>query len=354
MTKLRFVLGDKDDRYLKRLSDYISFRYGDRIELYTFTEKQLLESFLTENKVNGVFVGKGFIEVKEHITPATCFAYLSEGIETESYENIVILVKYQSADALVKEMIALCSEQVAEVYQGKNTDGRGKIILFESPLGGVGTTLSAAACACYFVRHGKKALYLNLEQFGSVEGIFQGEGRFDLRNVIYDLKSRKVNLHLKLESIIREDDTGVCFIEPCSQPIDLQSFTEDEARHLLKILSGEDGYDAVILDRNSHLDGMSHVLREMADEIVLVTAENRIQNDKLQKFLHAIRLTEEKLQLEIWDKLQILYSRYEERSGFRTEKIPIPALGRLPEIEGITEKQMLERFAAEDIFRKLL
>lgn len=354
MTKLRFVLGDKEDRYLKRLSDYISFRYGDRIELYTFTEKQLLESFLTENKVNGVFAGKGFLEVREHITPTTCFAYLSEGIETENYENIVMLVKYQNADALVKEMIALCSEQVAEVYQGKNTDGRGKIILFESPLGGVGTTLAAAACAYYFAGHGKKALYMNLEEFGSVKGIFQGEGRFDFRDIIYALKSRKVNLHLKIESIIREDSTGVFYIEPCSQPVDLQSFTEEEAKHFLKILLEEGGYDAVIIDRNSRLDSMSYVLREIADEIVLVTVEERIQNDKLQKFIHAIKLTEEKMQLEICNKLQILYNGYDARSAFRADKTLIPALGRLPKIEGIAEKQMIERFAAEDVFRKLL
>ncbi len=355
MTKLRFVLGDKDDRYLKRLSDYITFRYGDKIELYTFTEKQLLNSFLTEHKANGVFVGKGFMEVRKYVASAACFAYLSEGIETENYEDTMIFVKYQSADALVKEMIALCSEQVSEVYPGKHTNGNGKVILFESPVGGVGTTLTAAACAYYFTGQGKKTLYLNLEEFGSVKGIFQGDGRFEFRDAVYALKSRKTNLHLKLESIIREDDTGVFFIEPCSQPVDLQSFTEEEARRFLKILSEEEDFDAVIIDRNSRLDSMSYKLREIADDIVLVAAEQRMQNEKIQKLMQAIKLEEEKLQLKICDKLQILYNGYAAEIGFRVDnKIAIPALGRLPKTEGATEKQILERFAAEDIFRKLL
>lgn len=352
MTKLRFVLGDRDERYLKRLSNYITFHYKDRIEIYTFTELDLLGSFIEKNRINAVFVGKGFMEIQEKITPQMIFAYLSEGIETEDYSGIVVLMKYQSADALIKEMIALCSEQITDVLQGRKAGG--KMILFESPIGGIGTTLAAAACACYFSRHGKKALYLNLEQFGVTNHIFQGEGRFDFSDIIYALKSKKVNLHLKFESIIRRDHSGTFFIEPCEQSMDLQSLTQEEAIRLIETLLDEDGYDALIIDKNSTLESFDNLLRKEADAIVLVADAGGRQKEKIQKFIHAMKITEERSQVALCDKLQILYNRYDGIHLWNETESSVQNLGRLPELNQTAEKRILERFVTEGVFETLL
>lgn len=353
MTKLRFVLGDSDEKFLKRFSDYVTFHYGDKLEIYIFTEMELLGEFIQENRVNGVFAGKDFLDIRQKIKRDTVFAYLSAGIETEQKEGVVTFIKYQSADALVKEMMSLCSEQVVEVRQRRNGEN-GKIILFESPAGGVGTTLAAVACACNFSRHGKKTLYLNLERFGSLDGILKGDGKSDFSDVLYALKSKRTNLFLKLESIVRQDISGIFFIEPCSQPMDLGSLTKDEADHLFDTLLGEGGYDAVILDRNSGLEEFDTMFRKMADEIILVADADGKQTEKLKKFFAAISYMEEKVQEELCSKMKLLYNRYHGKDICHEFEKSIRSLGRLPRLDGLPENHIIERFAAETFFEKLL
>lgn len=353
MTKLRLVIGDRDEKYIKRLSDYITFHYGEKIEIYSFTELGLLEAFLQKNQVNSVLVGKSFLRIRETIPQKTVFVYLSEGIETENHENMHTLLKYQSVDALVKEIMSLCSEQISGLFSGKRPGERGRVILFESPAGGVGTTTIAASCAIYFARQGKKVLYVNLESFGGTEDIFSCEGRFDFGDVIYALMSRKANLSLKLESVVKQDISGVCFIEPCRKPMDLRSLKAEDAVTLFETLSGDGIYDYIIVDRNSGLESLDDTLRGLADEIILVTNGYAAENRKLQKFYQTICIYEEKENAAISGKMKILYNEFSNQMSQKLEGEQPAVLGGFPRFERMTQKRIVEQLAAKDVFGKL-
>lgn len=351
MTKLRFVLGDGDERYLQRLSDYISFHYAERIEVYSFSKPGLLAEFIQAGRVNGVFIGKGFTNIKGQISGSMAFAYLAEGIETEEKGDIPVLMKYQDAETLVKEMLALCSEQVMEALPGNPAIGGGKVVLFESPMGGSGTTLLSAAYAGYLSRNGKKAVYLNMERFGAVSSILSGAGRFDFGDAIYALKSKKTNLRLKLQSIIRKDTLGAYFIEPCAQPLDFDSLDLEDAKTLLSALR-EEGFDAVVLDRGSGLASFDTFLRKAADQIILVLDESRMRNEKAVKFLNAIKVQEEREEMDIRGKMQIVYNRCKSRHAHMPVE-NMPVLGKFPELSKASEQGVLESMIMEGMFSYL-
>lgn len=354
MTKLRIIIGDRDEKYIKKLADFISLYYSDKIELYSFTEMGLLSDFIQKNKVNGVFVGKSFIDVKQEIPANMAFAYFTEGIETEKYDNVCALIKYQSADSLIKEMIALCSEQISDLYAGKSGDGKGKVYLFESPSGGVGTTTLACACAYFMCRQEKKVLYLNMENFGTVNTLFAADGRYDFGDVIYALKSPKGSLDLKLESIVKQDISGAFFIEPCKYASDMKSMSSAELSLLLETMIGDGLYDYIIVDRNSGLDEIDFTLRRFADDIILVSDGAALANHKLEKLYQAIEVYEKNEEVLLGSKLQILYNKYSSGISRKLELDCVETLGGFPRFEHMTEKMIMEQMAAKEVFQKLL
>ena len=86
--------------------------------------------------------------------------------------------------------------------------------------GGVGGSSAAAACAMRFAQKGKRALYLNLERFGSADVFFSAEGSSSLGDVIYAVKSQKGNLEIRLESSVKRDGSGVFFFSPPKLALD--------------------------------------------------------------------------------------------------------------------------------------
>lgn len=353
MTKLRFVIADKDEKYIGRLAEFIGLHHSDKIEIYSFTREDMLNEFIQKNKVNGVFVGACFEKIAEEIQANTAFAYFTEGIETEGHGEVHTLMKYQSADAIVKEMLALCSEQISHLYSVNKSSAAARIYLFESPMGGVGTTTAACACAYYMYRQGRRPLYLNLESFGSLEGLFSGEGKYDFGDVIYALKVQKGNLNLRLESIVKEDRLGVFYIEPCKYAADLKSLTTDEMRMLLEILRDGEGYDCVIIDKNSGLDENDNLLREYADAVIVVSDGRKISEQKIEKFFDLLEIQEKNTDILLRPKIKLFYNKchtnIEQKGTYGETEI----LGSFPRHEQMEGRKLLEQMAAKAVFDRL-
>ena len=86
-----------------------------------------------------------------------------------------------------------------------------KVLLFTGIEGGTGASSAAAACALYFAQNGKRVLYLNIEKFGSADMFFYGEGQYTMSDIVYNIKSKKSNLSLKLESSVKLIREGYTF-----------------------------------------------------------------------------------------------------------------------------------------------
>ena len=268
-------------------------------------------------------------------------------------QKLPVLMKYQHADALIKEMMSLCSEQISQLHTGSRTEGRGSVLLFESPAGGVGTTTLACACAYYLQHQGQKVLYLNLERFGATESFLGGDGKADLGDLLYALKAKRGNFAIKLESVVRQDISGISYVEPCRHAADTESISAKDMEVLVRAVAESGMYDSVIMDRNSGVADTDYVLRNCADSVILISDGTQTANGKIQKLCEALYLYEKNEDIVLMPKVKLLYNRFGSRTGCRLDQDQPETLGGFPRYENMTERTIIEQMAEKEVFSGL-
>ena len=193
--RIRLAILDGDKNYLERLATVFINKYADKIEFYSFTDEKMAVDSVNTGKIDVFLANANFLISVESLSPNCGFAYIVENADIDSVRNQPAIAKYQRADLFYKQILSLFAEK-AKIVTGYKMGGnsQSKILTFVSFGGGNGSSTVAAAFAIYASKHGKKVLYLNLEQFGSAEDFFQGEGQFDFSDVIYTIKVKKAIL----------------------------------------------------------------------------------------------------------------------------------------------------------------
>ena len=186
--KIKVALLDEDQYYVRRITNAFANMFGGEVEIYSFTEKETaVASIDTGNtKVDLLLASEGFdIDVSK--LPKSCgFAYFVESPDVNNLRGEKTICKFQKAELIYKQMLALYSD-CAEVEVGVTVpDGDEAVVLaFVSASGGTGSSTTAAACAKMLAKKDFRVLYLNLEKFGSSGDFFKGGGTFDLKGMLY-------------------------------------------------------------------------------------------------------------------------------------------------------------------------
>lgn len=180
------------------------------------------------------------------------------------------ICKFQKADLIYKQILSIYSEVISNISGLKLNVDECKVLAFTSAGGGTGSSTVAAACAVHFASKGRKVLYLNLEEFGSSDIFFEGEGQFDMSDVVYALKSNKTNLVLKLESCVRQDTSGVYFFSQPKVALDILELGTEDILRLISELEMTGAFDYIIADMGLGLDEKHLKIYGRAYAVVLV------------------------------------------------------------------------------------
>ena len=230
--KIKLAILEKDRSYLSRIVPAFGSKYADKLEIYSFTNYDVAIETVRISRIDVLLASDAFdIDVSK--LPARCaFAYLVDSPGIDMINDQRAICKFQRADLIYKQILSAYSEKATGIMGFAPGEEKSTVIVFASPAGGVGTSTIAAACALHFAKADKKVLYLNLETFGSADLFFQGEGVFDMSDLIFALKSKKSNLHLKLESCIKRDARGVYFYSQPKIVLDRLELKEEEILRL--------------------------------------------------------------------------------------------------------------------------
>jgi len=293
--KIKLAILDRDPGYLERLAAAFNARYWDKLEIYSFTQLDKALSELKEARID-VFLADESFEIDLDRIPARCgFAYFVDDPLVASLRDQPAISKFQKADSIYKQILSVYAEKSSDIT-GFKPDGTSSALIsvFASPAGGVGSSTMAAAYALTLARAGRRVLYLNLELFGRSDVFFTGSGQETLSDVLFVLKSGKLNLPMKLESAVRESADGV----------------EEDLKRMLKELRAGGHYDHIILDMDFALDGrMLHAFQE-AYAIVLVSDGMAVANTKMMRAFEALRMIDEQRDLRILSKLYLVYNKF--------------------------------------------
>jgi len=352
--KIRLAILESDEGYLKRIVSVFSTKYADKFEIYSFTELENALQSLAPSKID-VFVANESFEIDHARIPKRCgFAYFVDSADVDLLNNQPTICRFQKADLIYKQILSIYSENAGNYKELKLTDDGCRVIAFTSPGGGVGCTTMAAACAMHFAAQGHKALFLNLESFGTSDDFFSGEGQFDMSDVIYALKTRKANLAMKLESCVKQDPSGVYFFSGAKLALDMLELSTEETLRLISELRLTGSYDYLILDPAFSLskDGLS--ILHQAHAVVFVGDGSRTSNTKLNRACAALSMKEQSEDAPIMSRAALLYNKYSSKTGAAVQGVELRTIGGAQRYEGTVEQilaQLSQKTFFDDIIR---
>ncbi|MGN0342785.1 MAG: hypothetical protein ACI4DO_08325 [Roseburia sp.] len=348
--KIKVVIAEKDESYTSKLINNLVGRYAEQLEICSFTEEELLIQFLKEKNTDVVLVSTEFEGIAPDANSKMAFAYLTD-YKTEEVDGVAAVCKYQKVENIYKSILSLYSELGKNyINYGGKTDGT-KVISFLGVGGGVGTSTMAAAYAEYLAGTGKKTIYLNLEKLASTKAFFQAEGKTAFDEVLFALKSKKMNLGLKIESSIRCDNTGVFFFEACKNCMDILELKEDDIKCLIEGICGMSQYDYLIIDSDFALDSKMNQICNMADKIILVSNGTYVNNLKMELYIQSIHSIEERNKIAMQPKLQVVYNKFRNKESKVVEISDLKNVGGVPLLEKASPSEMARHIARMEFWK---
>lgn len=348
--KIKLALLEQDKNYLVRIVSAFGAKYADKLEIYSFTEAEAALDALNSARID-VLLASDVFEIDPGKLPNRCaFAYLVDSVGIDTLNEQRAICKFQKADLIYKQILSVYSEKASSITGFTLSDEEGKLIVFCSAGGGVGSSTMAAACAVHFAQQQKKVLYLNLEKYGSADVFFSGQGQFDMSDIIFALKSKKTNLPMKLESSVKRDLCGVCFYSPAKIALDMMELNAEEILHLLSELKHMGEYDYIILDMDFGIDKEMLTIYRQAQAIILVGDGSVVSNTKTERAYSALMTVEQNADAPIVNRMSFLYNKVSSKAGQSINAPGLKVLGGAPRYANSEVRQIVDQLATMDMF----
>lgn len=348
--KIKLIIAGTDESYTSRLISNLTGRYAEQLEIYSFTDKELLMAFAKEEKADVILAEKEFSDVvMECKNERTAFAYFID-YKAEEADGMLAVCKYQKVEHIYKQILSLYSELGKNYGIFADKISGMKVVSFWGISGGAGASTMAAAFALHQAKKGKKALYLNLEKMASTEAFFSGNGASAFDDILFALKSKKMNLAMKIESVVRKDVKGVYFFEPCRNCVDILEIGREDIETLVKEIDSLSNYDYLVIDSDFTLDEKMNIIGKLSDQIVMVSTGNHINNLKMQQYLQSIEALEERSKDRLLPKMMVVYNMFRNRESKAIDMDKMKSIGGVPMFEHGTPVSVMKQIAEMDFW----
>lgn len=352
--KIKLAILEKDQNYLSRIVAAFSTKYADKFEIYSFTDQAIALSTLDSSRID-VFVASDSFEIDVTTLPKRCgFAYFVDTVDVETVNEQRAICKFQKADLIYKQILSIYSESAGSISGIKLGDESTKVIVFASPCGGVGTSSVAAACATYFANNKKRALYLNLEAFGSADLFFSADGLFDMSDIIFALKSKKANLAMKLESCVKQSASGVYFFSQAKVALDMLELSADDVMRFISELKLLGAYDYIIIDTAYSMSEDMIKLYKQAHALVWVSDGTEVSNNKIHRAYEALSIKEQNAEAALTNRMCLAYNKFSSKTGKTIGDIGIKNIGGAPVYMHASVGQVVEQISTMNMFENII
>ena len=352
--KIRLALLDNDENYLNRIVSTLNIKYPDKFEIYSFSIAESALSNLIPAKIDVLLANNSF-NINIASLPEECgFAYLTDEIGVDHIDNERAISKFQKVDLIYRQILSIYSEKASNLTSLMDNNGKGNIIVFSSPCGGAGTSTMAAACAVNIAKREKKVLYLNFEKFGSSDCCFSAVGQFDLSDIIFSLKSKKGNLPVKLESCVKQDESGVYFFSQPKVALDMLELSYNDMMQLLTEIKISGEYEYIVLDVDFVMTKESMELYKKSRAWIWVSDGTAAANTKVERAFSALSIMDKNNNTRIAERVLLAYNKYDKQSNVIEGLGDVVNLGIVPYSGAFAQKQMVDKISQVDMFDKVI
>ena len=350
--KIKLAMLESDSSYLRRVVPMFNSKYAEELEIYSFTEVDAAMACLEEKKID-VFLASDSFKIDFAQIPKRCgFAYMVESLDINSIDNRKAICKFQKGELIYKQILSIYSEHVPNISgMPASQNGAMKTIAFCSPCGGVGTSTVAAACAIALANAGQRVLYLNTEIYGDADMFFSCDGQFDFSDVIYAVKSNKTNRAMKLQSTVKQDQTGVYYYSSVRIPLDIMEMGPNDYLTLQNELKALGCYDYVVMDVEFPKTQAAYKLFEYCNSIVLVTDSSDTSVAKVSKAIRGIQILDGQSDFAIQPRMWLLRNMDSTNAEQQNE---LRLLETFPVYETVSSAQMAKQLSLSNAFSQLI
>lgn len=352
--KIRIAILEKDLIYLKRFASSFTSKYSDKVEIYSFSDYDLAISNLESSKIDVFLACDSFNIDMERIPQRCAFGYLVELSDVDMLNEQKAIFKFQKIDLIYREILNIFSEKESMISGFKTDKNGGKILMFTSVSGGTGTSTVAASCAICFGALGKKVFYLNLEEFGSSDVFFSSEGQYCMSDVIYNLKSKKSSLPIKIESIIKQDNRHVDFFSQPKTALDLLELDVADILLLIDMLISVCGYEYIIIDMPLKIDKNYLDVYKVIDDFVIVGDGSEISNLKIINAYNALQIKEQEWGISLTKKMSVIYNKFDNKTSNVINISDFRNIGGITQYKQATSQQILSQISNMAMFKMLM
>ena len=351
--KIKLAILEKDTGYLNRIVTVFSTKYSDKFQIYSFSEAANAFDALESEKID-VLIANDAFDIDFSVLPKRCgFAYFVDSADIDTFNGQTAICKYQKAELIYKQILSLYSEHAGNISGVKISDDVCQLVCFSSPAGGTGTSTVAAAYAINLAAKQKRVMYLCVEDFGSADAYFDAEGQFDMSDVIFSIKSRKVNLAMKLDSYVKQDMRGVSFYSQPKYALDMIEFRHSEKMQLIEELRKKGSYDCIVLDMHFALDKEHFELYKQANAVYMVSDGSLLSNMKTERAFRAIMTIDQNAEMPVANRFALIYNRFSSKSGKMLEDDELKCIGGVPVFANASPSQIADQIAARDVFAEI-
>ncbi len=269
MKRVKLAVCDQDRMYCSRLCEYLrdnlelSFdihSFTDAIKLREFSErnpvKLLVISEETLGEIDSPEIGKSFPNIIV-LDEESCSQAVAEGRDNPHRRYVS---KFLPASEIRDSVIDLCMDIPEDFSElGVKRAGAGcKVIGFYTPLSRSGQTSLAISMGELLARE-KKTIFLSFESFSSLPDIIGCEPESDITDLLYYSDCERDKFCLYLEKI-KLSRNGLDYVAPARTSLQVRELRSSRVMDLVELLSGEAGYENIIMDLKEYPEDFFEVL----------------------------------------------------------------------------------------------
>lgn len=294
MKKRILAICDLEVLYACNFMQYISRKKSIPFEIQAFTSTDKLIEAAGKERVEVLLISDKAMDERVEQLQVGQIIILSEGIHNPRLDQYPSIYKYQSSDAVIREVMACYGNAAPEPALAAALKRPVEIIGVYSPLGRVLKTSFALTLGQILARD-RAVLYLNLEEYAGFEQLFQTSYDNNLSNLIYYMKQRQQTLVHRI-SQMTESINNLDYIPPVISPGDIRDTSFQEWDFLLDELELHSSYEVIILDIGDGVEDIYRML-ERCNRIYMPVLSDSVSQSKIQQFEHLLRL---------WDAVPVL------------------------------------------------
>ncbi|MCL1793412.1 MAG: hypothetical protein FWG34_06055 [Oscillospiraceae bacterium] len=276
--KMKLLIATADSDYAEHLSGVLSEKHSETFELFVCTSADRLHKLLSGGKFEIALADPEFVSSENFSSVSLLLALSDQGeLIGDGGGDVKKICKYQRISSIVGNIF----EHYSKISGAINGSGTkiSSISAVWSPSGGSGKTTVALAYACRKVSEGKKATYLNMENFASTPAYFQGMGK-SISKIFENFES---NIRMFVTAVRQTDAlSGISYFGEPENYEDMNILSENDIENLILACAAET--EELVVDLSSGCDARTKKVFELADAVLVVCDPSSTSQAKLKQF----------------------------------------------------------------------